>query len=281
MRPRSTESGGRAARWWPRRWPRRAPAPLVVVCPQIGPGRRPDRRSGAVHAHWCPSGFRPGNRCPANGQLHDAVSGDRLRVLKQMQGPQPPKLLVTSIQALLQPVPDREALARQTRRCRVGAALVAGGVGPLAGGERLSQHDGGGTAGRVFRARRESSTSLPPTGPIRCAWNFSATRSNRSAASRYPASGAWQAWTAVDVTVLGAGGFSDRAHLADYLPPQSWFLLVEPEEMEAQGRHYLERLDASAGLPRRARRAASRLSRFPSVSGRRPWRPARWKPPAG
>ena len=32
------------------------------------------------------------------------------------------------------------------------------------------------------------------------------------------------------------------AHLADYLPPQSWFLLIEPGELESEGRQYLERL---------------------------------------
>ena len=37
-------------------------------------------------------------------------------------------------------------------------------------------------------------------------------------------------------------GIHDRAHLADYLPGQSWFMLVEPMDLQQQAEHYLERL---------------------------------------
>ena len=40
-----------------------------------------------------------------------------------LQSPQRPRLVATSIQALVQPVPDRDALARQTRLLRVGERL--------------------------------------------------------------------------------------------------------------------------------------------------------------
>ncbi len=41
---------------------------------------------------------------------------------------------------------------------------------------------------------------------------------------------------------------SDREHFADYLPRESWFLLVEPSELEEEGRHYLERLERPQDL---------------------------------
>jgi len=71
--------------------------------------------------------------------LHNETAGERVRLLKMLQGqggqshfcgilPQksgqspgrPPRIIVTSIQALMQPVPDPAALARQTRSLHVG-----------------------------------------------------------------------------------------------------------------------------------------------------------------
>ncbi|MBN2577832.1 MAG: transcription-repair coupling factor [Pirellulales bacterium] len=68
----------------------------------------------------------------------------------------------------------------------------------------------------------------------------------------------------VEVTVLPPG-VSDRAHLTDYLPPRSWFLLLEPLELEQQGRHYLERLDHPAELHDVAG-VLREAYRFPSIS---------------
>ena len=46
----------------------------------------------------------------------------------------------------------------------------------------------------------------------------------------------------VDVTAL-APSDDDREHFAGYLPPDSWFVLVEPGDIEDEGRHFLERLE--------------------------------------
>ena len=55
--------------------------------------------------------------------VQDEAVGDRVRVLKSLLGPKPPKVLVTSMPALLQPVPSRARLAEQTRTLRTGDAL--------------------------------------------------------------------------------------------------------------------------------------------------------------
>ena len=34
-------------------------------------------------------------------------------------------------------------------------------------------------------------------------------------------------------------------HLSDYLPASSWFLLVEPEQIDKEGRHYLSSVGAA------------------------------------
>lgn len=35
----------------------------------------------------------------------------------------------------------------------------------------------------------------------------------------------------------------DREHFTGFLPPGTWFLLIEPAELEEEGGHYLERLE--------------------------------------
>src|SRR3954447_24543248 len=53
----------------------------------------------------------------------DETAGQRLRVLKQLESGQPPRLLLSTFQALLQPVPDRAQLAGNRRVLRAGETL--------------------------------------------------------------------------------------------------------------------------------------------------------------
>ena len=48
--------------------------------------------------------------------------------------------------------------------------------------------------------------------------------------------------TEAAVTALQADA-ADRHHLADYLPPNAWFVLLEPAEMREEARRYLSRLE--------------------------------------
>ena len=45
----------------------------------------------------------------------DEVAGQRLRLLTLLQGDKPPRLLLTTIQALIQPVPERPRFLSQQR----------------------------------------------------------------------------------------------------------------------------------------------------------------------
>ncbi len=63
-----------------------------------------------------------GEASPRTGPT-DEVFGKRLRVISRLAGAMPPRLVVTSIQALLQPVPRREVLVRMSRRIGVGDNL--------------------------------------------------------------------------------------------------------------------------------------------------------------
>ncbi len=68
----------------------------------------------------------------------------------------------------------------------------------------------------------------------------------------------------VDMTVL-EGSQQGRGHFADFLPPDSWFLLLEPGELEEQGRHYRERMERPDDLHAVAD-VLRRIYQFPSVT---------------
>ena len=53
----------------------------------------------------------------------DEVAGQRLRVLKALQVDSTPRYVLTTIQALIQPVPDREQLTQGKRVLSTGEAV--------------------------------------------------------------------------------------------------------------------------------------------------------------
>ena len=96
------------------------PATLLVVCPQIA---HVDELIDdlALFTRLRPARFPAAESFDRATQ--DEVFGERLQLLKLLPAGDAPKLVVTSIQSLLQPVPSQETLDRQTRTLRVGTAL--------------------------------------------------------------------------------------------------------------------------------------------------------------
>ncbi|MBN2025098.1 MAG: transcription-repair coupling factor [Pirellulales bacterium] len=239
-----------------------APGPLVVVCPYV------DDVEAMLDdlALFSPI---PTERFPAwetvldERVIHDEVFGDRVRLLKLLAGPRPPKILVTSIQSLLQGVPDRAALAAQTRTLGLGDAL-----GLDAFGRWLVECGFHGTTAvelpGEFALRGGILDIFAPDwfDPVRVELFGDQIESIR----RFEVASQRSLGTleSVEVTMLDPNG-RHRAHLADYLPATSWFLLVEPRELEDEGRHYLERLER----PEDALHVSDVLARilqFPSIT---------------
>ncbi len=238
------------------------PGVLVVVSPQSedADGLRDDL---SLFTEIEAERFPAWESLPSDQQLHDTVFGDRLRILKELPGPRPPKLLVASIQSLVQPVPDREVLQRLTRTLRVGGAvaveelarwLVENGFCNTPAVELPGEFSVRGGIVDLFAPDWE--------GPVRVELFDDVIESIR----RFEVSDQRSLATleSVDVTILGPA-IGGRSHLADYLPPQSWFLLVEPMELELQGRHYLERLDHPPDF-HTVSDALREVYRFPSVA---------------
>src|SRR5262249_27037382 len=99
-----------------------APGTLLVVL------AHPGDVDGWVEDVASFAGLRPvvfpaWDHLPGDSTLVDEVAGQRLRALKQLASEGPPRYVVTTVQALIQPVPDRAQLAQHSRRLRVGDAV--------------------------------------------------------------------------------------------------------------------------------------------------------------
>ena len=193
----------------------------------------------------------------------DEAAGERLRLLKMLQSPQRPRLVATSIQALVQPVPDRDALARQTRLLRVGERLSLEELARWLVENRFHATTGVELPGE-FSLRGGIVDIFAPDwyDPVRMELLGDEIESIR----RFEVSSqrSLGKLDAVEVTVLEPL-LQGRGHFSDFLPPESWFLLVEPGELESEGRHYLERLERPQELHAVAD-VLREVCRFPSVT---------------
>ncbi len=187
---------------------------------------------------------------PGERILHDEIYGERLRTLKRLldataatsgAGETPLKLIVTSIQSLLQPTPSRDLLAANSRRLQVGHPvdvpaylrwLVEGGFHNTSAVELPGEFASRGGILDIFAPDWYQ--------PIRIEFFDDEVASIRrfDVASQR----SLESLDSAEVTILGSP-VGDRAHFSDYLPPQTVVLLMEPEQAEAESQRYLQRLE--------------------------------------
>jgi transcription-repair coupling factor (superfamily II helicase) len=239
-----------------------APATLVAICPLVD---QVDELIDdlALFSPLTPERFPAWERPPGEQVIHDEVFGDRVRLLKLLQGAKPPKVLVTSIQSLLQPVPQRESLARQTRVLRIGEELSVAGLSQWLVENGFHNTTAVELPGE-FSVRGGIVDIFAPDwyDPVRIELFGDEIESIR----RFEVSTQRSLATLehVEVTFLPPT-FGDRGHLSNYLPPGSWFLLIEPADLEQQGKSYLERLERPQDL-HDVPSAMQQVVRFPSVA---------------
>jgi transcription-repair coupling factor (superfamily II helicase) len=197
----------------------------------------------------------------------DEVAGQRLRLLKQLGGETPPRLVLTTVRALLQPVPARDALRAGRRVVRAGEAsdpealaawLVEHGYRPAEEVEVPGE----------FSRRGGILDAFPPDAdaPYRLEFFGDEVESIRQFSPGTQRS--LGAQDAAELTAVNAVAADDPAaltgHLCDYLPDGSWTVLVEAEELSEKGREYLDRVNDRAGLFG-VEAVFRHLTRFPSV----------------
>jgi transcription-repair coupling factor (superfamily II helicase) len=277
------------------------PGPLVLVAPHQGEidaiARDLALFSDATIMQFPAWESEPGERV-----LHDEIFGERLRVLKQFgagsreqgAGTQPPALpgvlspanegqkrdgsladprqgrgltrptiLVTSIQSLLQPVPSREAMAAATREVRVAGRLdeqeftrwlVERGAHATTAVELPGEFSLRGGILDIFAPDAEDPVRIELFGD-----EVESIRRFDVATQR-----SLQTLEATTITMLEPTE-SDRAHVTSYLPPSTWFMLIEPSELQEEGKFYLERMDRPQAF-HSVRTTLDEIYRFPSVT---------------
>ncbi len=203
----------------------------------------------------------------------DEIASQRLRILRQLEGANPPRLLLATVQALLQPVPDRAQLAANRRALRVGetcdpedlaAWLVAHGYRPADAVEIPGEFARRGGILDVFSPDAEAPYRLEFFGDeIESLRQFSpATQRSLGDLPTAEVTGTLAAPTAPGEDEQPSVALT--GHLCDFLPADAWTVLVEVEELHEQGQHFLQRLSDTQGLFSVAG-VFQQLLRFPSV----------------
>jgi len=193
--------------------------------------------------------------------ITDEAHGERLRLLKLLLR-EPPRLIVTSITALQQPLPERTLLDARTRTLRAGEEIAVPELLRWLAEQGFQATSAVELPGE-FAVRGGIVDIFAPdwNDPVRVEFFGDQIESLR----RFEVNTQRSLTTldAVEVTVLEEH-VECHDHLASYLPPLSWFLLIEPAEIQDQAKHYLERTTTKVQLHGH-QAVFEQIVRFPSV----------------
>jgi len=198
----------------------------------------------------------------------DPATTSRLRLLQQF-ALAPPKVVVATIAALLQPVPARDDLARRGRKLTAGEVLdpselaewlVANGYKRVEAVEYPAEFSRRGGICDVFPPDAADPVRLEFFGDELESIRTFSTANQRSLETK-------AAVTLLDAQVGGTEtpGRPSRGFMADYLPAGSRVALVEPGDLKEQAKLFFERVGDAAGLFT-ADGAFAQLLRLPTVT---------------
>ena len=242
---------------------RSCPGPLVVVLPHA---RNIDSFCDdlALFTETPTAQFPAWETDAGERLLHDEIYGQRVRLLKTLHDKQAgSSLIVTSIQSLMQPVPSTDDLVAATRTIAVGDTLdtdaftrwlVEQGCASTTAIELPGEFSLRGGILDIFSPEAENPVRIELFGD-----EVESIRSFDVATQRSLTS-----LDAVDITVLQPN-HADRTHFTSYLPQDSWFVLVEPNELDEEGRYYHQRLENPADFFATSL-TLKEIYKFPSVT---------------
>jgi transcription-repair coupling factor (superfamily II helicase) len=229
-----------------------APRPLVVVQPRI---RDVDDFAADLDAllDETPLVFPAWESLPNEHNVADAVFGGRLQVLSALEGDSRPGVIVTSLPALLQPVPARSQRQQGRRTLKVGEDLDRDGLLHWLvqrGFERTSAVEVPGE----FAVHGGIIDVYPPdaSDPLRVELFGDEIESIR----RFSVETQRTIETLTEVSLTVVAPVADDAaqvqaageSFLDALPTGSWLMLAEPTDLVHEGRQYLERLKDARGM---------------------------------
>ncbi len=201
-----------------------------------------------------PERFPAWETAPGEQLVSNEIYRDRIRTLKQLLAPAPPRLIVTSIQSLLQPVPSRQRVADDSL-CLVNGQtmdvdqlarwLVERGLARATAGELPGEFSARGGIVDIFAPDWELPVRVELFGDqVESMRQFDpATQRSVSAVDE------------IEIALF-SGNQSEREHFMQFLPSSSWVVLIEPEQIQEEGSRYqrqvvrpdaLDTLDATMG----------------------------------
>ncbi|HEY1861737.1 MAG TPA: transcription-repair coupling factor [Gemmataceae bacterium] len=260
---------GSSAAWLTAVLAAHAPSSLLVV---LAHPREVDGWTGDLtsFASARPVLFPAWDNIPKSGAVADEVTGQRLQLLRRLGTDPAPKLILATLQALMQPVPDRQRWSRSRRTLRVGEAFALDDLARWLVDQNYQRTDSvdlpsefsrrGGILD-VFAFDAESPYRLEFFGDEIESIRLFQPQTQRSLASVQSI----ELPTDPSLSSDGDTKHFDRGNLCDYLPPGSWTVLIEPEELQEQGKLYLERVGDVPGLFSVAG-VCEQLFKFPSVN---------------
>jgi len=201
---------------------------------------------------------------PRELSISDPVLGSRLRAVRAFEAGSGPRVMITTIAALLQPVPGRAERAVASRQIRVGeeldledlsAWLVSRGFERVTALEVPSEFSIHGGIVDIYPPDSPDPVRIELFGDeVESIRTFDAETQRQIAPCRE-----------VQITILSPSDTGGRAaestrseavsplvasgdHLLDAAPGSTWMVLVDFEEVVREGRAYLERLSDRTGL---------------------------------
>jgi transcription-repair coupling factor (superfamily II helicase) len=243
-----------------------APRTLVVVIahPRDVDGWADDLAS---FAGLRPTLFPAWDSLPGDNPLLDEVSGQRLRTLKQLEAGEPPRYVLTTVQALIQPVPSKGQLAERRRRLATGDQLEPDDLAGWLVDQGYQRSDAVELPGEFSRRGGIFDVYSPDAdAPYRLEFFGDEIESIRQFSPLTQRS--LGNLSAVEVTAArldSTAGVPLAGHFCEYLPADAWTVLVEPDDLQEQGKHYLERVADHRGLFS-VPGVFQQLLRFPNVS---------------
>ncbi len=208
--------------------------------------------------------FAPAETSPT-ARILDSVASERLRLVKRLasrNGAEPLPLVVTSIQALMQPVLSRDDLTASTRTLKVRETidleelsewLIARGSHATSAVELPGEFAQRGGILDIYAPDATSPVRIELFGD-----EIDSIRSFDVATQRSHESLAEVALTVPDPEARV------RAHFTTHLPEGSWVVVLEPSDMEEEARYYHERQESADRL-HSTKTTLGELYKFPSV----------------
>ena len=184
---------------------------------------------------------------PPDPSSYDETPRLRLRLIQKLVA-DPPKLMLATISSLMQPVPGRGELESRGRTLNAGGTVDLDEIGMWLVNNGYKRADAVELPGEFSRRGGILDIfSLDADDPVRLEFFGDEVESIRPFSV-----GTQRSLGDVKKVILLGNAATPRAairaNLVEHLPPNSWIILVEPNELQEQGKFFLETVNEVEGL---------------------------------